>query len=101
MCSSDLGVQRVAVGAKRRETAGRDVGLLVTALSPGGPAELGGLLLGDILLDLDGRAVADPRDVLDVLDAAADRTLPVRLLRGDALVEQNVTPGIRPSRGCR
>src|SRR3989475_2510645 len=41
-----------------------DVALLIVSLESGGPADRAGLLLGDVLLELDGAEVSDPTDVL-------------------------------------
>src|SRR5213080_5365391 len=41
-----------------------DVALLIVSVEQGGPADRDGVLLGDVLLELDGAAVRDPTDVL-------------------------------------
>ncbi len=38
----------------------RDVGLLIITLAPDGPAERAGLLIGDIVLAMDGKVLTDP-----------------------------------------
>mgnify|MGYP002777970983 CR=1 FL=1 len=79
---------RAALAAEGRT---QQVGLMIVALEPGAPAERGGLLLGDVLLALDGTATEDPQAVLallgpdtpgqvmraDLLRAGERRTLPI------------------------
>jgi serine protease Do len=68
---------RSAVGLAPRE------GLLVREVEPGSPASTAGILVGDLLVGLDGRTLTDPDDLADAIDAAAG-TLELRLLRGEA-----------------
>jgi len=76
-------------------------GLIVLTLAPQGPAEAGGLLLGDILLDLDGQRV---RDVADLYAALPGERIgePMRLglIRGGERIESSIMVGERPRRGC-
>jgi S1-C subfamily serine protease len=78
------------------------IGLVVVSLETGGPADTAGILLGDILVTLDGRAVEDPGDVLAAL--AAERigqTLQAGVLRAGRLETVAVTVGERPARAAR
>jgi S1-C subfamily serine protease len=63
--------------------AGREHGLLVVGLEPGGPAETGGLLLGDLVLGLNDQAVEDPETLRASLrNLTAGQSATLRLLRG-------------------
>jgi serine protease DegQ len=76
---------------------GRDGGLLIVGLADGGPAARSGLLVGDIVLAMDGTAVHEPHDVLDALERTAPgRTVNFDLLRGGVRTSQVVTVGERP-----
>ena len=57
-----FGGQVQAVTAEIASTLGfnRPVGVIVSRLSPGGPAEKSGLRVGDVIVAIDGREVADP-----------------------------------------
>jgi serine protease Do len=75
-----------------------DFGLVVVNVEPGGPAELGGVLLGDILVALDGMPVTDPRDVLAALTPErVGQAIKARVLRGGQPTEVSITVGPRPT----
>lgn len=76
---------------------GREGGLLVVGLADGGPAAKSGLLVGDIVLAMDGADVHQPSDVLDALEKSAPgRSVTFELLRGGARTTQVVIVGERP-----
>jgi S1-C subfamily serine protease len=75
-----------------------DFGLVVVNVEPGGPAERGGVLLGDILVALDGIAVTDPRDVLAALTPErVGQAIKARVLRGGQPTDVSITVGPRPT----
>jgi S1-C subfamily serine protease len=75
-------------------------GLIVVSVEAGGPAEKAGVLMGDVILSLDGKPVTDTHDVQSVLDPdRVGKTIPVRILRGGAPADLSVTVGERPVRG--
>ena len=57
----------------------------------GSPAERAGLLVGDVLIALDGQELASPDRLLDALAAGSGPTSTLRVLRGasasDVVVE--------------
>jgi S1-C subfamily serine protease len=78
-----------------------DAGLVVVNVEPDSPADRGGVLIGDILLALDDRAVSDPGDVLAALDGERIGTpIALRVARGGRAERLTVTVGERP-RGRR
>lgn len=77
---------------------GGDFGLVVVNVEPNGPADHAGVLLGDILVALDGNPVTDPRDVLAALTPdKVGQSIRVRLLRGGQPTDLSVTVGQRPT----
>jgi S1-C subfamily serine protease len=89
--------QPVTLADAQRAEAGRDGGLLVVGMPAGSPAAAGGVLVGDVILDVDGDAVAAPEDLLDRL--VGDRVgqpARLRVLRGGALLDLTVVVGERP-----
>jgi S1-C subfamily serine protease len=77
------------------EAVGQRRGLLVAALEPGGPGESGGLLLGDLLLAVDGQRVERPGDLVAVLGGRVRATVTVRLIRAGEPKEISLTTGAR------
>jgi S1-C subfamily serine protease len=93
-----IGLQPVMIPDSFRQTAGRDSGLMVVGLANGGPAEAAGILPGDIVLEIDGAAVSQPRALSAVL--GPDRighTAMLRLLRAGAVQSIGVTIAARPA----
>jgi len=88
--------QPVLVPESQR-AGGRESALLVVSVTPASPAANAGLLVGDILVDLDGQPIETPEDLLDLLQGdRVGRQLTVRLLRGGASTQVPVTVGERP-----
>ncbi len=78
----------------------QDTGLIVVSVQPGGPAENGGVMIGDLLVELAGKAVADTDDVQAALEESVGKSVPVRVVRGGAGVNLDITVGVRPRRSC-
>ncbi|WP_207002200.1 S1C family serine protease [Trinickia mobilis] len=78
-------------------------GLLVSSLAPGGPAEQAGMLIGDILIELDGKPCRGIDDVHTALGSASiGQQMKIVLIRGGERNECFVTVGERPPRdSCR
>lgn len=76
-------------------------GLIVLSVEPDGPAGKAGVLIGDVLVAMDGKPVTDTDDVQEWL-AAEHVNQPVKtsLLRGGQLAELIVTIGERPRRSA-
>lgn len=90
-----LAGQSVRLGERQRE-GGREHALLVVAISPGSPAEAGGILVGDMVIDFDSQPVQSPVDLLELLEGhRVGRPVPVRVLRGEASMELVITVGTR------
>ena len=71
-------------------------GLLVLWLEESGPAERGGLLVGDILVAISGQPVGDANDLFAALNSdTVDRAIPVEVLRGGRPETVNVLVGER------
>ncbi|MGH7525652.1 MAG: S1C family serine protease [Gemmatimonadales bacterium] len=78
------------------------VGLVIVNLEPDGPAERAGLLLGDILVALEGQELGDPSDLLAALGPEqVGKPVKLQLIRAGELQTVAVTVGERPSRRRR
>jgi S1-C subfamily serine protease len=90
-----VGVQPVRLPDGLRAQLGSERALLVLSVEPGSPADAGGLLLGDAIVEIDGRTVADPRELSAVLQEAFGRALSARIVRAGAVQSLSLTPGER------
>jgi S1-C subfamily serine protease len=78
------------------ETASQAHGLLVVWLEEGGPAQAGGLLVGDILIAVNGQAVSDADDLFSALNSdTVGKATAVEVLRGGRPEMVQVTVGER------
>ncbi|WP_254843261.1 S1C family serine protease [Deinococcus marmoris] len=68
---------------------GGKVGLTIVSVESGSPAAQAGLLVGDVLLSLDGQAVRRPPELLWRVRERAGQSVSARILRGGQ--EQDVT----------
>ena len=81
---------------ERQRAAGGEEALLVSGVVVDGPAAAAGVLVGDVIVSLDGQPITSPEDLLDVL--AGDRVGKVarlHVLRGGTPQELAVTVGER------
>jgi S1-C subfamily serine protease len=86
----------VAIPESQRAGRAQESGLLIVRVEPGSPAAQGGLILGDILLALDGQVVADTGDLQALLSGErVGRPLPVDIIRGGQLQTLSLTIGQR------
>jgi S1-C subfamily serine protease len=81
------------VPAQWRERLGRQKGLLVAQVVPGGPADRAGLRQGDLLLTVAGKPVAVSQDLQRMMfDEAIGRPLAITVMRNGALVDVIAEP---------
>jgi S1-C subfamily serine protease len=88
--------QPVRLPANQRPD-GKEAGLLVAAVTPDSPAAAAGLLVGDVILALDGHQVESPEDLFDLL--LGDRVgsgVQLDILRGGVTRQLPITVGERP-----
>jgi S1-C subfamily serine protease len=77
-----------------------DAALLVVSVAEGAPADASGILIGDVITQIDGKNVGRPIDLLDAFTGVPDgASISVGLLRGGAPLTVSVTPRDRESAG--
>ncbi len=87
-----IAAQPIRVPERQKGSAGADEALLIVGVKDGSPAAEAGLLIGDLLLSLDGHALTSPDDILDLLvGERVGRAVPLRLLRGGVPTDGAVT----------
>ncbi|OFW19659.1 MAG: hypothetical protein A3H97_18740 [Acidobacteria bacterium RIFCSPLOWO2_02_FULL_65_29] len=93
-----LASQPVRLTDAQRRQGDREQALLVVGVTPGSPAAVAGLMVGDVLATFDGHAVATPEDLLELLVAERiGRTVALGVGRGPAWLEVLITVGERPT----
>ncbi len=91
-----VGAQPVRLPAALAQQLGQEAGLLLLSVEPGGPAEQGGLLLGDTIVALGGQPVVAMDDLLDGLSGErVGVSVPVRVVRGGQVQDLTVVIGER------
>jgi S1-C subfamily serine protease len=94
-----LGMQPIRLPETLRRTLNLTAqsGIIVVAVQPGSPAEQAGMLIGDVLLALDGKPMSDTTDVLAVLGPErVGQEVRASIIRGGVLSELMIPVGERP-----
>ena len=74
-------------------------GVIAINVESEGPADKSGLLIGDVIIAIDGTAVSDTSDIQAMLGSnSVGKTLNVQIVRGGALVEVALTVGERTAK---
>ena len=98
-----VGVHPVALGSAlvKRNNLTNDVALVVVSIAEGEAADAAGILLGDLLIAVDGRALARPSDLLDALSTVPEGgSLRAMVLRGGVPHEVVIEPRDRDRVGA-
>ena len=86
----------ISEGSPQELKREQEHGLLVVWLEEGGPAAGGGLLVGDILVAVNGQSVGDPDDLFSALNSeTVGKDVSVEVLRGGRPETVQVTVGER------
>jgi S1-C subfamily serine protease len=89
----------LGVGLQPVELPDHQKGLIVLSLEPGGPASNAGVLIGDILVKLGGKAVHDTDDIqLGLEGHGVGQKVALEVLRGGEARQVDVVIGERPRR---
>ena len=91
-----IAAQAARVSDKQKDVAGVDRALLVVDVKADTPADAAGLFVGDLLLSLDGHALASPDELLDLLvGERVGKSVAARVLRGGVVTDLAVTAAER------
>jgi serine protease Do len=87
-----LSGQPVQLATRQQQGVSRERGLLITGLTPDGPADRAGLLVGDVILDFDGKPIESSEELLDLLTGdRVGRNISLRLVRAGKPQDVTVT----------
>jgi S1-C subfamily serine protease len=95
-----VGMQQVRIpeDVRQKLKIENEEAVIILSVEPDGPASSAGLMLGDVLIALDGSAITDVHDVLAYLsDNAAGRKAKASLIRAGRVVEVEIAIGERPA----
>jgi S1-C subfamily serine protease len=98
-----VGLQPVNVPEHLRSKLGvsESAGLIAISVDEDGPAGAAGLMIGDVLLAIDGTPIGDIDDLQSVLGhESVGRQVTSSLIRGGALLQLIITVGERPLRSA-
>ncbi|MDT8896373.1 Do family serine endopeptidase [Halomonas sp. I1] len=95
-----LGIEAQELDAELAASFGLEVpsGVVIAGVVPNGPAAKAGLQPGDVLLEVDGEAIVDPRRTMSDIAAVAPGTeLPVTIVRGGETRQVTLEVAERPT----
>lgn len=91
-----IGAHPVRLPQEIQSRLGQRSGLIVISVEPGSPAERSGLVLGDVVVAVEGAPVRHPGDIAARLGPdTVGTTLTIRILRGGELRDLSVSVGER------
>lgn len=91
-----VGIQPVRLDAAMQEAQGQQTGLMVMSVEADSPAAAAGLLMGDVLVTVDGEPMRQLDDLQALLAGGrAGRQIAARFIRAGALQEASVRVGQR------
>ena len=96
-----VGMQPVAFpeGARKSLGISAETGLLVVAVAPGSPAEQAGILLGDIIVMVEGALIQNMQSLQPALDGEnIGKPIALDIVRGGQLAKMSVIVGEKPKR---
>ena len=93
-----IGISAQPVSLPEHQRVGdRETALLAVGVTPSGPAAQAGVLVGDVIVELDGHAVESPEDLFDLLlGDRVGRQISLKIVRGGDIRELPVLVGERP-----
>jgi S1-C subfamily serine protease len=97
-----LGMQPVRLPESLKQTLNlpRTNSVIIVAVEPDSPAEKAGLMIGDVVVALDGVPVSDTADVQALLGPErVGTTIGASIIRAGLLAERSIMIGERPRRG--
>ncbi|QFU02277.1 putative periplasmic serine endoprotease DegP-like precursor [Halomonas sp. THAF5a] len=95
-----MGIEAQELNRELAASFGLDtpIGVVIAGVVPNGPGDRAGLQPGDVLLEVDGEPVLDPRQTMSDIAAVAPGTrLPLTVVRGGERREMSIELGERPT----
>jgi S1-C subfamily serine protease len=94
-----VALQPVALPPEIQEKVAQDTGIMLVGVEPDGPAAVGGLILGDVLVAGDAQSLPQPEALAELLERTpAGQMVKFKTLRAGLLQDLDVRIGERPRR---
>ena len=91
-----IGSQLVEIPANQRANRTQEYGLLIVKVDEHSPAQRAGVMIGDILVSVDGQVIKDPEDLkMSLTSERVGKTIPVEVIRGNGVQTLQITVGQR------
>lgn len=74
------------------DSLGIGIPIQISGISPGSPAESGGLQVGDIIIEVDGNIVMNSGMLIDIISASGGKAIDLVVMRGGEEQQITVTP---------
>ena len=92
---------RLPEGLRKKLKLAGDGGVIVVGVEPGGPAEQAGMMIGDVVVAVDGAPLGDTADLMALLGPErVGKPVVASVVRGGALSEVTITVGERSRRSA-
>jgi len=91
-----VGAYPATLPAQLATAVGRDRGALVSSVEDDGPGAKGGVIVGDIIVEVDGVAVTGPDSLRTVLGDRPGASVKIAIFRGGVKQELAITLGSKP-----
>jgi len=91
-----VGVEPAPASLRAQLLLPEDQGLLVKDVAPDSPALKAGITQHDVLLNIGGKPLAKPRDLVEAVTASEGKPVSIDLIRGGKPVKIEVVPAERP-----
>jgi S1-C subfamily serine protease len=94
-----VGMQAVRLSQKLRDSLkmSDEIGIMIASVEADSPAEKAGVMLGDVLVALDGKPLNSLRSLQSFLSGGQiGKPIRASMIRGGALIEVVITIGERP-----
>jgi serine protease DegQ len=98
-----VGMQTVRLPDTTRQSLNlsNSSGVIIVSVDPGAPADQAGLLLGDVIVTIEGDPVEEVSEIQEILaEQSAGQSMTLQMVRGGTLISVTVVIGERRDRCC-
>lgn len=94
-----IAMQAVSLPESQREKLKAAAGLIVVHIESGGPADKAGIVLGDVIVELQGKPASEARSLMDsIASSRVGDSVRLKIVRAGELKDLSLKLGERPAR---